>query len=216
MRAAGDPLVHVVVHVPLEIPHAVPGVTRAWYCTPGRAHVDRPIPEALLRSYEELLAQHGPVVDHFGLGSWEISTARRSGFAVVWDLDDHLEVVTRLSAARAFVPALLRDLRSETDQQEALGEIMGVAYGDAGQRRTRIMVRLPTRRAGVAAIVALHRIFGNRGNGGASQYADENGVHVYSGVAPADVPRIEAALRRAGFAYTTEPETFVTVDAPAC
>jgi hypothetical protein len=62
----------------------------------------------------------------------------------------------------------------------------------------------------------LHEIFGDRGNGGASQYDVAGGVLVYSGVLPADAPRIEAAVHDAGFAYATEPETFVTSDAPAC
>jgi len=63
---------------------------------------------------------------------------------------------------------------------------------------------------------ALHEIFGDHGAGGASQYPEGLGVRVYSGVAPAATARVEAALRRAGFTYTTEPEIFVTVDAPPC
>ena len=192
-------------------------MTAPWYCTPQRTHVDHAIREALLNWYEHYLAQHGLVRDHFGIGSWEVSSsADEDGLDIAWENEDHVEVVTRLSTARDFVPVILRELRSDTNQQEALGEIIGVAYGDAEQRRTQILVTLPSSRADVRAILTLHHIFGNGGNGGASQYADETGVHVYSGVARADAPRIEATLRRNGFIYTSEPETFVTVDAAAC
>ena len=195
----------------------MPGITAPWYCTPQRTHVDHAIREARLGWYEHYFAQQGPVRDHFGIGSWEVSSsANEDGFDIAWENEDHVEVVTRLSTARDFVPVILRVLRSDTNQQEALGEIIGVAYGDADQRRTRILVTLPSSRADVRAILTLHRIFGNGGNGGASQYADETGVHVYSGVMRVDVTRIEARLRRYRFVYTTEPETFVTVDAPAC
>ncbi len=215
VRAAADPLVRVVVHVPLDIPHALPGTHGAWYCAAGMPHVDTPIPDGLLASYARALAAHGAAVhDHFGFGTWTVGTNGTAG--VAFEQSDHLEATMHLHDALAVVPPLLRRLRAETAQREALGEIIGVASGDAAERRTNIEVTLPFAQADASVLRRLHAIFGDRGNGGATQYDDARGVHVYSGVAHDARARIEAALRRAGFAYTIEPETFVTVDAPAC
>jgi hypothetical protein len=41
-------------------------------------------------------------------------------------------------------------------------------------------------------------------------------VHIYTGATRESRSHIEAALRRAGYAYGEEPETFVTDDAPPC
>jgi hypothetical protein len=111
---------------------------------------------------------------------------------------------------------LLHRVRLDLDQREALGEIVGVSAGTAAQARTRITVVVPFARAGYARLARVHRIFGDRGNGGATQIADSRGVVISTGATADARPRIERALRAAGFAATEEPETFVTDDAPAC
>ncbi len=202
------------VHVPLAVPHAVPGASGPWYCTPGRLHVDTPTPAALLASYERTLRAHGHVTDRFGFGTWTIGANPTAD--VAFEDDDHIELDTHASDAVRFLPAFLRRMRADLAQQEALGEIAGAAEPSVGDVRTRVTVTLAASRADYATLRTLHVIFGDRGNGGASQFADASGVRVYSGVTHAASARIESELRRAGFAYTTEAETFVTVDAPAC
>jgi hypothetical protein len=212
--AARDPLVHVVIHVMLAKPQALAGTGGHWYCEPGRPHTVVPTPEALLRSYEHELRSDGIVTDHFGFGTWTVGSSPSAGTAFMEG--DHVDVLTHLSTARRFLAPFLHRLRIDLDQREALGEIFGGAYGTAAQARTRILVTLPSVRADYATLVRIHRIFGDAGRGGATQIADEGGVHIYTGTTVRSRPRIEAALRAAGFAYTEEPETFVTDDAPPC
>ena len=213
-RAGSDPAVRVFVHVPLAMPHALPGTGGPWYCTPGRLHVDAPVSAALIASYERTLRAHGRVTDRFGFGTWTIGTNPTAD--VAFEDDDHIEIDTHAGEAARFLPAFLHRMRGDLAQQEALGEIAGAAEPAIGEVRTRITVTLAPARADYATLRTLHVIFGDHGNGGASQFADESGVRVYSGVTHAASARIEAELRRAGFAYATEPETFVTVDAPPC
>jgi hypothetical protein len=207
-------MVHVVVHVPLEVPHALPGARAPWYCAPHGSHDDIPIGNALLASYERELRTHGEVIDRFGFGTWTVGAPDTSD--VAFEEDDHIEIITRLHTVRAWLRPFLRRMRADLAQREALGEILGVADPPLGEARTEIAVTLSPSRASFARLRTLHRIFGNHGNGGASQYTDEHGVRVYSGVLPADVPRIEAELHAAGYTITTAPETFVTLDAPTC
>jgi len=213
-RSTGDPAVRVFVHVPLALPHALPGVRGPWYCAPAGQHIDTPIPASLLASYERTLHAQGRVVDRFGFGTWTVGTSPTAD--VAFEDDDHIEIDTRASVARHFLPAFLRRMRADLAQREALGEIMGIGDPALGEVRTRVTVTLAPARADYATLRAVHVIFGDHGNGGASQFADEHGVRVYSGVTRAAAVRIEAALHRAGFAFSTEPETFVTDDAPPC
>jgi hypothetical protein len=210
---AEDPRVRVIVHVVLAVPHALPGARRPWYCAPGQAHADEPIDAQTLLGYDRTLARYGVVHDRFGFGSW---TGGDAAAGVQLEAGDHIEVLMRLDRARAVLPAFVRRVRRELDQREVLAEIIGDGSGRAGEARTRIVVRVPEARANFSTLLRLHGIFGDRGNGGATQIADANDVVVWSGVARPAVARIEAALRAAGFAYATEPETFVTAEAPPC
>jgi hypothetical protein len=124
-------------------------------------------------------------------------------------------VTTRLSRARAFLPAFVQRVRADLHQREVLAEIIG-ARSRGSDARTRIVVRVPHDAAAFATLARLHRIFGDRGNGGATQIDDAGAVVVWSGVAVSSLARIEAELRTAGFAYASGPEVFVTADAPAC
>jgi hypothetical protein len=213
-RAADDPIVHVFVHIPMNVPEALPGTRGPWYCAPQAAHDDVPISNALLDAYERALRAHGIVMDHVGFGTWTVGSSATSD--VAFEEDDHIEIVARLHAVRAWLRPFLRRVRADLAQREALGEIFGIADPTLGEPRTAIGVTLAPAHASFAALRRMHRIFGNRGNGGASQYTDEGGVRVYSAVLAADVPRIVAELRAAGYASTREPETFVPVDAPPC
>ncbi len=198
----------------LAKPQALAGAGKHWYCEPGRRHSVVPTPEALLRSYEHELRSDGTVSDRFGFGTWTVGSSHSGGTAFMEG--DHIDVLTHLSTARRFLPPFLHRLRINLDQREALGEIFGGAYGTAAQTRTRILVTLPSERADYFTLVRIHRIFDDSGRGGATQVADEGGVHIYSGATAASRPRIEAELRAAGFTYSEEPETFVTDDAPPC
>ncbi len=212
--SAPDPLVHVILHVPLGVPHALPGVTGPWYCAPGRLHVDRPLSDARLAAYERTLRAAGTVRDHLGPGTWTVGSAPSDD--VAFELDDHIELIAPLHVARVLVPAFLRRMRADLEQREALGEILGGFYGPPGERRTQLRVTIPLDRADFATLRRVHAIFGDRGNGGATQFDDAAGVEVSSGTDRAATARIEAALRAAGFRYTAAPETFITVDAPDC
>ncbi len=212
--SANDPLVHVVVHVMLEKPLPAGSAAGPWYCEPGRPFRVVPTPQALLRDYEATLRREGTVHDQFGFGTWTVGSS--PGADVAFEEGDHIDVLTHLSQARRFLPAFLHRMRLDLAQREALGEIFGGAYGTPDQARTHILVTIPFSRASYETLVRLHRIFGDVGRGGATQVADEGGLHVYSGATPAARPRIETELRRAGFAYQEEPETFVTDDAPPC
>jgi hypothetical protein len=187
LHAQPDPTVHVMVHVPL-------------------AH-------APLRFFRRELGRHGRVTDHFGVGTWTDSRDPKAPIAA--ERVDHLEVVTTLRTARAFLPAFLHRQRIAQHQHETLGEIFGGAYGAPAQTRTRFIVTLDLAQAAGPRVRRLHRIFANNGDGGDSEYADMRGVHVYSGVRPADAPRIAALLARSGIPYATQPETFITDDEPA-
>jgi len=208
-----DPLVHVVIHVMLRKPQSV-GSARHWYCSVGRAHTDVPVPETLMRRYERELRREGRVTEQIGLGTWTVGSSPAADVAFMEG--DHIDVLTRLSQARRFLPPFLHRLRIDLDQREALGEILGGAYGTPDQTRTRILVKLPFARADYATLASLHRIFGDGGRGGATQVDGADGVAIYSGVTTATRPRVERALRRAGFAFSEAPETFVTDDAPPC
>jgi hypothetical protein len=218
VRAAGaapdDPIVRVVVHVMLNVPRAPAGTHGSWYCLPGRPFRITPTPGARIRQYVGELRREGTVHEALGLGTWTVGSAPDAD--VAFEEGDHIEVVTRLSRARRFLPPLLRRMRVDLDQRETLGEIVGGSYGTPAQARTRIAVVVPFAQAGYERLARLNRIFGDRGNGGATQIADPRGVVVYTGATAAARPRIEGELRAAGFAASEEPETFVTDDAPAC
>ncbi len=209
-----DALVHVVIHVMLQKPQALGHARTDWYCSAGRRHTIVPVPESLIRSYERELRREGSVTEQFGFGTWTVGSSPTADVAFLEG--DHIDVLTHLSQARRFLPPFLHRLRVDLDQREALGEILGGAYGAPAQTRTRILVTLPFARADYPTLASLHRIFGDRGRGGATQVYDRHGVTVYSAATAASRLRVEVALRRAGFAFSEAPETFVTDDAPPC
>ncbi len=65
---------------------------------------------------------------------------------------------------------------------------------------------MPFRRADYRTILLLHRIFGNGGLGGASQYDDERGVHIYPGTGRNGRRVWNGNLRAADFPSTVAPE----------
>jgi hypothetical protein len=190
--AAGDPIVTVVVHVPLNRPHALAG--GSWFCSNRRRNYQTPVPDALLRSYVRELSRFGSVRENLGLGTWMVGTSSAAdlGFIAV----DHIAVRTRLHAARTLLPPLLTRLRRDLDQREALGEIFGGAYGTAAQNRTKLEVVVSFAQARYTTLRRLNLIFGDRGRGGASQYADADGVHIYSSAPPSAAPPCPAPAAR--------------------
>jgi hypothetical protein len=184
LAAPLNPTVHVMIHIPLA--------------------------DAPRRFYHRELSRHGRLIDHFGVGTW--TNSGDPSAKIVAEGVDHLEVITTLRSARAFLPGFLHRLRIAQHQHETLGEIFGGAYGTPAQTRTRFSVTLELAQAAGPRVMGLHRIFANNGDGGDSEYADMHGVHVYSGVRAADAPRIAALLARSGIAYATQPETFITDD----
>jgi hypothetical protein len=211
--AAEDPEVTVIVHVPLDAPRPLAtGVE--WYCANPRTYLPGPTPAATFGAFEERFRALGPAFDRFGFGSWMAGRSGTSDLAFL--AYDHVFIRTHLAAARRFLPGFLHDLRTQLHQREALAEIAGGSYPDLGEARLRLDVVIPYARADYRTLRALHLIFGDNGRSGASQYADEGGVHVYSSVALEAVERIERALSEAGFRSTASPSTFIADDAPSC
>ena len=184
LAAPIGPAVHVMIHIPLA--------------------------NAPRRFYHAELSRHGRIIDHFGIGTWTNSGDPHA--KIVAEGVDHLELITTPADARAFLPGFLHRMRIAQHQHETLGEMFGGVYGTPAQTRTRFIVTLRLTQAAGRRVMGLHRIFANGGNGGDSEYADLHGVHVYSGIRPADAPRIAALLVRSGIAYTAQPETFITDD----
>ena len=210
--AADDPAVTLIVHVPLDAPRT-PASGREWYCETPRTYVPVPIPATLFADFEEQFRALGPTVDRFGFGSWMVGQSKESDLAFL--AYDHVFISTHLVAARGFVPGYLRALRTALHQREALAEISG-SWPDLGEARLRLDVALPFAQADYGTLRRLHLIFGDGGRSGASQYADENGVHIYSSVQLAAVERIERELSEGGFPFSTSRSTFIVDDAPAC
>jgi hypothetical protein len=214
LAAASDPNVTVVIHVVLAVPELLRPAPDAYCMGERRPYRLTPPPERALRRYEQRLAAEGAVRDHYDLGTWTAGAADLAD--VAFEPVDHLFVTLPRSRVKPIVRPLIHQMRLDLHQQEVLAEILDGAYPSLGEVRTRIEVLLPFERANYAPITTLHRLFGDRGRAGASQYADARGLHISSGVAAGDAARIEAALRRAGFRYTSAPGTFLTDDAPPC
>ncbi|HTJ24881.1 MAG TPA: hypothetical protein VMA36_01840 [Candidatus Limnocylindria bacterium] len=216
LRALGadDPRVTVVIHVPLAVPQLLVPARDAYCMGESRPYRLVPAPDRVIEGYERELRALGPVTDHDDLGTWTVGASDLAD--VAFEPVDHLFVRLPLRTVPRAVPPLLHRMRRDLHQQEALAEIIDGAYPALGQVRTRISVVLPYGDASHRAVTALHRIFGDRGRGGASQYAQADGLHVYSSVLPRDAGRIERALRAAGFRFTRGTTTFIAEDAPSC
>jgi hypothetical protein len=212
--AAADPLVTVVVHVPLAVPDVSSAPPDAQCAGDTRTYRSVPLSPALLHAYEATLHEVGTVQDLLGFGTWSIPGA--NGDAVNFEADDHIFVRAAPADVRRVLPPLLRRMRRELHQQEILAEIFDTFDPRLGKRHTRISVTVPYARAIYPNVAVLHRIFDDGGRSGASQYDAPDGVHIYSSVALASVARIEKQLVAADYAYATETSTFVAVDAPKC
>jgi hypothetical protein len=167
--------------------------------------LDVPQPDRHLASYERDLRPLGAVHDRFGLGTWTVGAR---GTDVAFEPVDHVVVHTRLGAAETVLPPLLVRICTELHQQEVLAEIVGTDDPALGTPARELEVVLPFT-ATAATIERVHRIFGDEGRSGASQWSDAAGVHVASSVALRAVGRIEAQLRAAGLHWSGRPATIV-------
>ncbi len=175
-------LVHVMLHLPLH----------------GGA----------VAQLERELRRHGRVTVHAGSGTWTGGGDPRA--PIQSEPVDHVELLMDARAATALLPGFLHRQRLLQHQHETLGELF-CACGPPAHAWTRIIVRVPAQTP-AARLAHLHRIFANRGHGGDSAYREGSGLVDYSGVPPAQAPRIERELARAAFTYTTAPDTFYTDD----
>ncbi len=177
-----------------------------------RAATIVPVPRRLLLRYQTRLRSIRAVTERFGFGTW--LTGSNANDALAFEEDDHVFVRAPLAMLERDLPPLLHRMRLELHQQETLAELFARA-GGPGERRTRLEVVLPFDRATYATLARAHRIFGDGGRSGASQFDDRQGVHVYSSVAPQALGRIRAELRSAGFAFSASPSAlFVDAAAP--
>ncbi len=202
-----------VVHVPLVMPVVLDPRPDSYCMGEKRLATLAPVPPALFAGYEARLRSIGSVNERFGFGTWLTGVSAKDG--VAFEDDDHVFVTAPLSVLERALPPLLHRMRRELHQQETLAELFGTSAGP-GERRTRLEVVVPYGRESYARLQEIHRIFDDAGRSGASQFDDAGGVHVYSSVAPEALGRIGAALRSAGYAFRSEPSTFITDAAPPC
>jgi hypothetical protein len=186
--APASAAVTVVVHVPLQL-------------NSGK----RTSPDVIAR-YEAAFRRIGTVVERPGLGSWIPNGSTRLAF----DADDHVFIITTLARARTFLASFLPQMRGDLSQEATLGEIFGGWYGSVGERKRRIDVILPLTCWCEARIRAIHTIFA--GAGGASEYDDRDGIHVYSSVNPARAASVVAALRRLHVTPQVTKSTFILAE----
>jgi len=177
--------VTLVIHVPLQL------------------NSGTPVPATTLARYRSAFQALGKATDHPGEGSWR----PHAGARLVFDPDDHVFIETGLTQARAFLKVFLPRMRADLHQDATLGEIFGGWYGTVAQRGERVDVRFPLTCNCSQRLHAVHAIFAQAG--GASEYADLDGIHVYTSVSPAKAPAIEAALRHAGLMPAITPSTVV-------
>ena len=191
---AEDPLVTLVIHVPLQ----------------DNAH--RPISEKLLTSYRQAFGRLGSVRENFGTGSWRATTSNGAK-RLMLDPDDHVFITTRLSNARLFLRSFLPRLKMDMRQEATLAEILGGAFADgASENRIRFDLTFPLT-SDCAGLRRAHEIFVRAHNdtGGASQYNDFDGIHVNSSIAAADASSVRRALKNAGLHWTESPSAFELV-----
>lgn len=210
---AQEPAVTVVVHVVLDVPYALHPQPDSYCFGERRPFRSTSIPGATLAAYDARLAKLGPVEDRFGFGTW--GAGAKGLPEVAFEPVDHIFVRARPSDVAGVLPGLLRRMRLELHQQEALAEIFA-ARPALGTARTRLDVVVPFAQARFATLRRVHAIFDDGRRGGASQYAEADGIHIDSSPAPGAEARVEAALRSAGFSYRASAARFIAVDAPRC
>jgi hypothetical protein len=181
-------VVTVVVHVPLQL------------------NSGQPTPPDIIARYEAAFRRIGTVVDRPGVGSW----TPNGGTRLVFDADDHVFITTTLGRARTFLATFLPRMRKDLSQAATLGEIFGGWYGSASERKRRIDVTLPLTCWCEARIRSIHAIFARAG--GASEYDDLGGIHVYSSVNPTEAASIVTALRRLHLTPHVTRSTFILAD----
>jgi purine nucleoside permease len=177
--------VTVVVHVPLTL------------------NTGARTPPGIIAGYEREFRALGGVVDHPGVGSWMPS----GGGRLTFDADDHVFITTTAARARAFLATFLPRLRRDVHQDSALGEILDGWYGSVAEERRRVEVVLPLTCQCEARIRAIHLLFGKAG--GASQYDDLSGTHIYSSVMPQQAGTFVNALHRMHLESRVTRSTFV-------
>jgi hypothetical protein len=182
-------IVTLVVHVPLHL-------------NSGAA-----TPPPIAARYEHAFRALGPVVDHRGIGSWMTTGASAH---LSFEADDHVFISTTPSRALAFLAAFLPRMRRELHQEAALGEVFDGWYGSRTERRRRVEVVLPLRCDCAARIRAIHLALAWAG--GASQYDDQAGIHIYSSVQLDRANAILAAIRRLHESPMVTRSTFVLVE----
>lgn len=161
------------------------------------------IPPAIITGYQREFHALGAVVDRPGVGSWmPAGTAR-----LTFDADDHVFITTTAARARAFLTTFLPRMRRDVHQDAALGEILDGWYGGVAEERRRVEVVLPLTCQCEARIRAIHLLFAKAG--GASQYDDLTGTHVYSSVMPQQAGTFVSALHRMHLESRVTRSTFV-------
>jgi hypothetical protein len=169
--------VTLVIHVPLQF------------------NDKRPVPHALLEKYERQFRSLGDVVDRPGIGSFGSEPP---------EPDDHVFISTTLFNARLFLRSFLPELRSDLQQQSALGEIFGGPYATAeSENRTKMDVVFPLTDACDPKMTKVQSVFG-----ASSEYSDLHGIHVYSSVKRADAAGVRAKLAALGISADETQSTF--------
>lgn len=181
-------LVTFVVHVPL------------------RLNSGRPTPPAVIARYEREFKRLGAVVDHPGVGSWAPKPSAPPSF----EPDDHVFITTTPQQARSFLVTFLPRMRRELHQDAALGEIVSGWYGDPRDERLRVEAILPLTCFCDARLRAIHAVLAQAG--GASQYDDLDGIHIYASVRPQRAGVIVTRLKRMQIVPNVTKSTFVLVE----
>jgi len=129
-------------------------------------------------------------VDRPGVGSWTRTAVRGS-----YSMPTITSSLPQRSDRGANVLGDLPSADAERPEPSSdAGEIFGGWYGSVSERKRRIDVTLRLRAGARRASVRFHAIFARAG--GASEYDDLGGIHVYSSVNPTEAASIVPALRR--------------------
>ncbi len=162
-------------------------------------------PAAVLAAYREAFEKVGEAEDHPSVGSWV------EGQRLEFEPDDLVSIRTTPREAVVFLRPFLATMRDRLKQEATLGEVVGNAPGLAAESRIRMDVVFPLTCWCSARELAVHKIFAAAG--GASQYDDLDGTHVYSAVPESLESRVRKSLSQANLKYTETGELFVLVSA---
>jgi hypothetical protein len=160
-------------------------------------------PAAVLTAYRETLGKVGEAQDHPSVGSWV------EGQRLEFEPDDLVSIRTTPREAAGFLRPFLASMRDRLKQEATLGEVIGNAPGLTAESRIRMDVVFPLTCWCSARELAAHKIFAAAG--GASQYDDLDGTHVYSAVPKSLESRVRKSLSQVNLKYTETGEAFVLV-----